>query len=397
MASVRYLVFLMWGYYFLQGAGGNPGFHIQSLQKYLKEVLNFTPTEMAAFMSMLILPWTIKPLYGIISDFLPIFKLRRKSYFILMSLLAAAAYSTIYFLPLTQSTLLIMLVIAAIGIAFTDVLCDAVMVEKGQPLKITDRLQAAQWAAGGVAGILIAATKGRIAEYWSLQDAIMLTAGAPLLMAVFTFFFLKEEPVNSVGEASRQSWGGLKDAVKSRTLWAAAIFLFLFQCNPHLGETFYYYQKDVLKFSDVLIGNIETVGSIAFVIGTFLYGIYSKRISYEILIRSIIITGVIGNLMFYFYRDATSAYIISALNPIITIAGFLGTLTIAAKACPKYAEAIVFALLMSLYNFAGRLGSLAGAKLYEQIGYPNLVILSAILTALMWLALPLVREKKKDK
>lgn len=396
MASARYLVFLMWVYYFLQGAGGNPGFHIQSLQKYLKEVLNFTPTEMAAFMSMLILPWTIKPLYGIISDFFPIFKLRRKSYFVLMSLLAASAYAAIYFLPVTQSTLLVMLVIAAVGIAFTDVLCDAVMVEKGQPLKMTDRLQAAQWAAGGTAGIIIAATKGRMAEHWPLQNAILLTAAAPLLMAVFTLFFLKEEPVSSVKEASLQSWGGLKDAVKSKTLWAAAIFLFLFQCNPHLGETFYYYQKDVLKFSDVLIGNIDTVGSITFVIGTFLYGLVSKKIRYEILIRAIIITGVIGNLMFYWYRDAISAYIISALAPIITMAGFLGTLTIAAKACPKYAEAIVFALLMSLYNFAGRLGSLAGAKLYEQIGYPKLVILSAILTALMWFALPLVRDRKEN-
>lgn len=153
MNPLRFLMFLVGTYYFLQATGGNPGLHFQSLQKYLKEALKFSPTEMSVFMALIILPWTIKPLYGIISDFLPIFGSRRKNYFVLTGLLGAGTYLALSWSGFSRETIAVYLVIAAISFAFSDVLCDAVMVEKGQPLKATDRLQSVQWAASGLAGV----------------------------------------------------------------------------------------------------------------------------------------------------------------------------------------------------------------------------------------------------
>lgn len=391
--SVRSLMFLVGTYYFLQAMGGNPGLHNQALKKFLKEVLEFSPVESAAFFAVLVIPWMIKPVYGLISDFLPIFRLRRKSYFILSSIVGAAAYFALSFLGVTQSTVLTLLFIAAVGFAFSDVLCDAVMIEKGQPLNATSRLQSAQWFCLGSAGVIVALSKGYIAEYLSLQQAVMISAVFPVLVILFTLVALKEEPVQSSGEAAKQAWGGLKIAIKSKTLWGAAVFLFLFQCNPNLGSAFYYYEKDVLKFSEVLIGWIDSVGQIFFVIGTFLFAVLVKRWSHETLLRAIIISGVIGNLLFLFFRDATSAFIVVSIGTTISVIAFLGILTLAAKACPKHAEGVVFALMMSLLNFGEKFGEIAGSALYERIGYSWLVVIGAACTALMWLFLPLVREK----
>ncbi len=203
---LKKLMFLMAVYYFLQGMGGNPGLYTQALQKFLKEILGYGPTQAAAFGAILIIPWSIKPLYGMISDFFPIFGLRRKSYFILTGLLSAAAYFSLSFLYPSYSVVLAALFVCAICFAFSDVLCDAVMVEKGQPINATDRLQSVQWAAIGVAGIIIAFSKGYIAQYLSLSQALLLSAIFPFIMVIFTIAALDESKVKSSKEASLQAW-----------------------------------------------------------------------------------------------------------------------------------------------------------------------------------------------
>lgn len=391
--SLPFLMFLVGVYYFLQAIGGNPGLHSQILQKYLKEVLKMSPTDMSLFGAALIIPWTIKPLYGMLSDFFPILGYRRKSYFIFSGILGWSAYFTLSQIGLNQETLKIGLVLAGISFAFADVLCDAVMVEKGQPLNATDRLQSTQWAALGLAGVLIAYWKGQIAEHWTLQEALWLVAIPPLLVIGFTALALKEEKsavswemLKSTGhdikntvknswlilglnalvigmlwqwnhhpeyakampqvalfancitpiilfisrsfwvmaflivfgslaytlaksegandETPQNAWQGLKKGLKSKVLWGTAIFLFLFNCNPNLGTVFYFYEKDVLKFSDELIGKIDMVGSIGFIIGALLYSAISKYFSHRWLLIAIIVTGVAGNLSYLWFESA---------------------------------------------------------------------------------------------
>ncbi len=392
---LKKLMVMMAVYYFLQGMGGNPGLHAQAFQKFLKEVWGFGPAAAAAFMAILIIPWSIKPLYGMLSDFLPIFGWRRKSYFILTGIVATAAYGMLSVLYPSYAVVLSVLFVAAVCFAFSDVLCDAVMVEKGQLLNCTDRLQSVQWTAIGVSGVIIAFSKGYIAQYLSLQQAVLLSAIFPVIMIVFTIFMLKEPKVESSKEAAKQAWSGLKIAAKTPLLWTTALFLFLFNCQPNLGTAFYYYEKDVLKFSDVLIGHIDTVSSVVWVLGTLLYGVIAKRLSHKGLLKTVILTSFVTTLAYLFFKDKTSAFIITAGTSLVGPIAFLGLLTVAAKACPKHAEGVVFALLMSVLNFGGRIGGVIGGKLYEKMGYSPLILLTAGLVLLMWFLLPLIKEPPK--
>lgn len=394
--TLRKLMFLMGAYYFLQAIGGNPGFHNQALQKYLKETLDLGPAGAAAFMAFLLIPWMIKPFYGILSDFLPIFGSRRKNYFIVAGFLGTLSYGALSFFGASRGTLSLFLFTAAVALAFSDVLCDAVMVEKGQPLNATDRLQAIQWTLLGIAGIIIAFSKGYIATYFPLEKAVLLSMAAPAVMILVTILLLKEERVVSSFEGGRRAWSGIKSAARSKPLWGAAIFLFLFQLNPNLGAVLYYYEKDVLKFSDIQIGHIDTVGAIAFVVGTMFFGAVSKQLSQRELLRAIIISGVIANVSYLFFRDVASAFFVMGVSSMVGVLAFLGILTIAAKICPKYAEGTIFALLMSITNAGAQLGEITGGKLYEVIGYSWLVVISAVFTAAMWFFLPLVRSREDD-
>jgi hypothetical protein len=79
-------------------------------------------------MSIIHIPWSIKILYGLISDNVPIAGTRRKSYIILMGLLQFFALISIYFLHETSALLVaIFLTAAALSEAFVNVVADAIM------------------------------------------------------------------------------------------------------------------------------------------------------------------------------------------------------------------------------------------------------------------------------
>ena len=74
----------------------------------------------------------------------------------------------------------------------------------------------------------------------------------------------------------------------------------------------------------------------------------------------------------------------------------LGFLDLAARSCPPHVEATFFAALMSVLNAGTKLSENVGARLYETVGYERLVWISAVMTALTWLLMPLVKFDQID-
>lgn len=280
-----------------------------------------------------------------------------------------------------------------IAIAMADVVCDGTMVEQGNPLNAVDKLQSMQWIAAGIAAIIIASAKGYIAQYIPLQHAILFSIGFPIATVVLTLLFLKEEPVTSISTVQKNFYVGLKQAFGSKTLWSCGIFLFLWNVSPNLGGTFYIYEKQVLLFSDVLIGNIDTVGSITSILGFASFILFWNKLDRVLLFKILIVAGVISTLSFLFLNNAVSAFLIIALSNFIGSIARIAILSLAATACPKYAEAFIFSLLMSVINFGEKGGGILGGMIYDSVGYDTLIYIGAFTTLAMWYFLPLIREK----
>ncbi len=79
--------------YVVEGLGQTGGLLAQPLNYYLKEAYGWTPVQVTAGLTVLNLPWIIKPVYGVVSHFVPLFGYRRKAYLILSNALAAARFS----------------------------------------------------------------------------------------------------------------------------------------------------------------------------------------------------------------------------------------------------------------------------------------------------------------
>jgi MFS family permease len=375
--------------YFAQGMWYLPNLSITFL---LKDTFGLNAAQTATFFSITVVPWLIKPVYGLISDFVPLFGRRRKSYFILTSGIAAAMGLALTIMgSYTYWGVAIFFTLMGLGLAFTDVLTDALMVENGQRLGLTGPFQAVQWAAISCASILVGIGGGWLAEKKLLSLTFLIATVFPVMTLAMAIFFIQEPRVQAGERQFRETWTAIRAAVGSRTLWVVAGFIFFYNFSPSFGPALVYYATDKLGFSKFFLGTLDSLSYASGLLGTALYFAFSKSISFKRLIHFAIAAGVIATLAYLGYRNQTSAVVLSLIFGAVAMIIQLTFLDLAARACPQQAEATFFAFLMSVYNGAVQLSQITGGWLYDQVGFTRLIFISAGFTALCWLLVPLLK------
>ena len=378
--------------YFAQGMWYLPNLSITFL---LKDNLGLSAAQTAAFFAITVLPWLIKPVYGIISDFVPLFGRRRKSYFLLTTGLAAAmGYNLSIQGEYTYWKLALYFTLMGLGLAFTDVLTDAMMVENGQRLGLTGPFQAVQWAAISVASILVGVGGGWLAQNAHLSVTFRLAAVFPVISFAMAIWSIREPRVQAGERQFRETWTAIRGAIGSRDLWIVAGFIFFYNFSPSFGPALTYYSTDVLHFSKIFIGSLDSLTYASGIVGAAMYFAYSKSVPFRSLLHFAIAAGVVATLAYLGYVGHVSAVVIALAFGCVGMFIQLTFLDLAAKACPKQVEATFFALLMSVYNGGVQISQITGGWLYDQVGYTKLVLISAAFTALCWLLLPLVKVEE---
>ena len=381
--------------YFVQGAIDlTSGLANQPVQYLLKEDMRLTAAQSGLFFAVVGLGWTIKPLYGLLSDFFPLAGYQRKGYLLLMSMLGTVSWLTLAFSPSYYYAVLFLLTLCAATLAFCDVMADALMVEVGRPLGLTGSFQAMQWAAISLAFTLAQVGGGYLSAYATTQTTFLLAASFPLITLIGTFGLVREPKTSLNRESLRDTSAALGSAARSRTVWLVAGFLFFWNFSPSLGTPLLYYETDVLQFSKVFIGALGALSNAAGMLGALLFFAYCQEIRLDRLLFLAVALGVAATLGFVGLIGPKSAVVLFLLFGTISQVTHLAVLDLAARSCPVRAEGTVFALLMSSLN-VGRTGStFVGGWLYDQLGLTPLILVSAGFTALCWLVVPFLKTNR---
>jgi len=403
----RKLYIIFAALYFVQGTGQlSAGLLSQPLRSMLRN-WGSDSGEMATFMFLLGLPWYIKPVFGLLTDFVPIKGFRRKSYLILASLLVIVGFLVAALLPLTPAfatLILLVLLLPAFGIAFTDVATDAVMIETGQPLGITGRLQSAQWGAIYGATLLCGVAGGWIAEHGQQLLGFLICALMGAVALYIAIFHIHEKPRPELQRGQlKRAIKVLGEAVRTRMVLLIALFYLLLNFNPFSADVLYVHMSAELGFSEQFIGYTYTISSFAAIVACILYGLLAKRVPLRLLVHGSVIFMVLSSLVYIGLGTRTSAIIISLAYGFVYMVTFLTQLELAGRYCPPAAAGTVFALLMSLSNFSVSLSSIVGGRFYEawklsygtDRAYSILVLVGAGFTLLCWL-LVLFFPKKRE-
>ena len=406
--------------YFVQGiVEPTDGLLSQPIKSLLRN-WGYSAASTAWFISVLSIAWAIKPLYGLLTDFVPLAGSRRRSYLLLTTAVASISLMAVYLLPLTSeraALLLLLLLPTAVAIAFSDVVIDAMMIAAGQPRGMTGRLQSIQWTSMYAATIVTGVAGGALSQ-WGMQQAGFLVAGLSCGISLFAVWFLVREhrrPADACEGASpsaKCNVAGGKHFPPSHAIaqmWqtfrepgiiAIGAFLFLWNFNPFSSTVLYYYSTEALHFSEQFVGSLTSWHAVGLLTGSVLYGVICRMIPIRWLIHGSIVAGIVATIAYWGYRDATSGVAISLAVGVVYAIGSLIQLDLAARVCRAQTAGTTFALLMSLTNLGTALSQGIGGSIYEAMaerwGYASafqmLVAVGAVFTAGCWLLVPLLNH-----
>jgi predicted MFS family arabinose efflux permease len=381
--------------YFGQGfADLSSGLANLPLQYLLKERIGLSAAEAGFFWAVVGFGWTLKPLYGFVSDLLPLGGYHRKSYLIVMATLGFVGWLTLAGTPPHYGVILVLCTLCAATLAFCDVMTDALMVEAGRPLGLTGSFQAIQWASLSLALVLAQLGGGYLSAYASSQTVFLTVSVFPLLTLLATMRLVQEPQVRTNHERQRDTIVALQGATRSRTLWLVISFLALWNFSPSLGTPLLYYQTDVLGFSKIFIGTLGALGNSGGILGAVWFLVSLRAVSLSRLLYISITLGVVSTLCFVGLVGAKSAIVLFFVSGLLTQITHLAVLDLAARSCPPRAEGTIFALLMSTLNISKSGGNILGGWLYDHTGLVPLIFTSAAFTAGCWFLVPLLEDKR---
>ena len=382
--------------YLVEGIGqARVGIILQPLTNYLK-THGWTPLEVTAYFGVLNFPWVIKPLFGLISDFVPLFGYRRISYLLLASAGGAIGYAGVALLN-GPAEFALFLLLTSYAMATASTLCGALLAENGRTFQQSSLFVGQQWLWFYVAIMLSALVGGELVENLSastaLKAAAAIAALAPIAVVITTPLLLTEAKTRVSHEAFRDTWFGIVAALQSRRLWLVAAFLFLYAFAPGFGTPLYYYMTDTLRFSQSYIGTLGSIAAAGWIAGALLHRWLMRRIDAENLLYLSILLGVLSSASFLLLTGELSAAIVNFANGLAQMIATIASLTLAAQCCPRRAEGFAFAGLMSVSNLADICSINVGAFLYERVfdGHlAPLIIVAAAATALAAVLVPLL-------
>ncbi|CAN6547967.1 unnamed protein product [Malus baccata var. baccata] len=408
--------------YFVQGVLGLARLAVSF---YLKDDLHLDPAETAVISGFSALPWLIKPVYGFISDSVPLFGYRRRSYLILSGLLGAVSWSLMATVVDSKFSVAFCIILGSLSVAFSDVVVDSMVVERarGESQSMSGSLQSLCWGSSAFGGIVSSYFSGSLVDAYGVRFVFGVTALLPLMTSAVAII-VNEQPVIDAakeqnfplaGQNLLESWKQnvlqLRDAVRQPNVFFPTLFIFLWQATPHSESAMFYFTTNKLGFTPEFLGRVKLVTSIASLLGVGLYNGFLKTVPLQ---KTFLVTTVFGSAI-----GLTQVLLVTGLNRkfgisnewfamgdslVITVlsqASFMPVLVLAARLCPEGVEATLFATLMSISNAGSVLGGLMGAGLTQLLGvtkdqYDNLSLLIILCNLSSLLPLPLLGLLPRD-
>jgi len=364
--------------YFVQGILGLARLAVSF---FLKDELGLSPAQVSALIGIVALPWIIKPVFGFVSDGMPIFGYRRRPYLVLSGILGAISWVSLATMVHTPMAATLALGLGSLSVAFSDVIVDSLVVERARTESQGNAgsLQSLCWGASSVGGLLTAYFSGSLIQRFSNHTVFWITASFPLIISVVAWL-ITEFPISDRPNSStlKHQFRQLRQAVTQKAIWLPTAFLFLWQATPTAESAFFFFTTNELGFNPEFLGRVRLVTSLASLVGIWIFQRFLKSIPFRVIFGwSTIVSSVLGMTMLLLVTHTNRALGIDdhwfslGDSLILTVMGqiaYMPVLVLAARLCPPGVEATLFALLMSITNLAALVSYEFGAVLMHWLG-----------------------------
>lgn len=382
--------------YFVQGILGLARLAVSF---FLKDELLLSPAQVSALLGIVALPWIIKPVFGFISDGLPIFGYRRRPYLVLSGILGAISWISLATIVHTSWAATLAIALGSLSVAVSDVIVDSLVVERarGESQAAAGSLQSLSWGASALGGLLTAYLSGILLEHFTTRTVFWVTASFPLIVSAVAWL-IAETPISKNAPHSNNSQNPLsinyqlkqlRQAITQKSIWLPTAFVFVWLATPTADSAFFFFSTNELHFQPEFLGRVRLVTSGASLIGVWMFQRFLKTVSFRAIFTwSTVLSSALGMTMLLLVTHTNRALGIDdhwfslGDSLILTVIGqiaYMPVLVLAARLCPPGVEATLFALLMSVSNLAAMVSYELGAIIMHWLG------ISETNFELMWL------------
>ncbi|XVE97319.1 hypothetical protein REPUB_Repub03eG0009400 [Reevesia pubescens] len=350
---------------------------------YMKDVQKVQPSESQVYSGITYIPWIVKPIWGLLTDVVPIMGYRRRPYFILSGLLGSVSMLLISLhSKLHLVFALLALTAGSAGVAIADVTVDACVAQNSisHPSLAADMqsLCTLMSAIGALVGFSITGVFVHLIGPKGVFG--LLTIPAALVFSVGVVLADPMCPNLPVSQKFLDAGKAMWATLKCPEVWRPCLYMYLsfaVSLNINEGLFYWYTSKGGPSFSQEAIGYIFSIGAVGAILGAILYQNMLKDHPFRDLLFWIqLIYGLAGMLdMMLVLRinlkfgipDSLFVVFGEAVSQMIGRLKWMPLLVLSAKLCPSGIEGTFFALLMSIDNVGLLTSSWGGGLLLHML------------------------------
>jgi Na+/melibiose symporter-like transporter len=364
-----------------------------AVQYYLKDTLKLQPGSYSRILSITNIPWMLKPLFGLLSDLLPIFGYRRKLYLLLCGILNIVCWLIMAFYVNNLLAATFVLFMVNLALSFSSVIGEAVVVETSK-YDNTDEQEANNNAKDNISSFFILKNigvlgssylKGFLVDVISLKNIFIIASLTPLLV-VISGFILREDTVkkndprdieNTTESNQRVLYKEFFKFLFQKQILLPLMFIVLLMSTPNYDDPMFYFLTEKLKFKGSILGLMSFTSALTAIIAILIYQRYLKNISFKVLLA-------VGNCLYALFGlsalllvtrvnkelgipDALIAIFSSSACNMISEFILMPILALAAILCPRDLEATVYSVFMSAINFGWIISYVASSFITEHL------------------------------
>lgn len=401
-----------------------------AVQYFFKDELKIEPAWLAQINSITEIPWAIKPLLGLLTDFLPIFGYRRKTYIMLCGIVNLLCWMTMTYYTKTVFVATIIIFLVNLTLSFCSVLGEAVVVELSQ-LETTDRDSKAKdyvslfFLSRTVGELISAYLKGLFVDIMPLRQIFFIACFIPSMLIIAGLLLIEkkveEEAEYTGGNTTREELARIRDSNnlereqqygsthrtgeenanlatrrdvrrRNKRVSMADVFTFLFQrqillplsfiivfkMGPSYQDAFFYFITNELKLNATALGKISFASTIAILLAIIIYKAYMKNWNFSSMIVIGTIISFVISLSCYLLvlriniqLGISDFTVLLFANSFLSMVGefiLLPILSLACILCPKSMEGTVYSFFMSSLNLGGILSNVNGGIATSLLG-----------------------------
>ncbi|KAL6295868.1 hypothetical protein ACE6H2_004010 [Prunus campanulata] len=339
-----------------QGLGG--ALYRVGTEYYMKDVQKVQPSEAQFYQGITSIPWLVKPLWGLLTDVLPIFGYRRRPYFIVAGSIGVISMLVLSFHENLHIALaLLSLTAGSAGVAVADVTIDACVAQNS--------INHPSLAADMQSLCALSSSMGALLGFSGVYGLLAIPFGLVFLIGTL----LKEPPspnfaYTQVNQKFVDAGKAMWTTLKCPDVWRPCLYMyFSLALSLNILDGMFYWYTDSEggpSFSQENVGYIFSIGSVGSLLGAILYQNVLKDHPFrDLLFWTQLVYSLSGTLdlmlvlrlnLKFGIPDYFFVVIDESVSQMTGRLKWMPLLVLSSKLCPPGIEGTFFALLMSIDN-----------------------------------------------